>query len=102
MTKPRRLYNVLELFRLWNTGLRLEEIAENLGITEAQARGAAYRHGLSPRLVRKSTRRCDDPSPEEIEAMCLELQSKWSDEERRRRIVGGSRRWTVPSYGRQL
>lgn len=103
MTQPRRLYDVLELFRLWNTDLRQDEIAQRLGISAAQLKSAAYRHGLRPRSGRTVTRQADDPTPAEIEAMCLELQSTWSDEERRRRAVGsGHERWTIPTYGRHL
>lgn len=103
MTQPRRLYNVLELFRLWNTDLRQEEIAEKLGISPSQLKSAAYRHGLKPRSGRVVVKPLDDPTPVEIEARCLEIQSQWSEEERRRRLVGGGTgRWTVPSYGRHL
>lgn len=100
MTQPRRLYDVLELFRLWNTDMRQEEIAEKLGISTAQLKSAAYRHGLRPRAGRVVKRETDDPTPDQIAAMCLELQSKWSDEERMRR--GGYRKWAIPVYGRGL
>lgn len=34
-----------------------------------------------------------DPTEQEIEAACLEIQQEWSDEERARRMVGKGRRW---------
>lgn len=30
-----------------------------------------------------------DPTPEEIQQRCMEIQSEWSEKERLRRIVGG-------------
>jgi hypothetical protein len=30
------------------------------------------------------------PTPEEIRAKCLDFQASWSDEERARRLVGGT------------
>lgn len=42
-----------------------------------------------------------DPQPDEIEAMCLLLQAKWTSSERLVRIAGGEScepRWTVPQY----
>jgi hypothetical protein len=35
-------------------------------------------------------RRAYLPSPEEIRAKCLEFQAGWTDEERAKRLVGGS------------
>jgi hypothetical protein len=34
----------------------------------------------------------NDPTPQEIEAACLEIQSRWSESERRSRLVGSV--WT--------
>lgn len=49
-----------------------------------------------------AARRNRDPSPEEIEEMCLEIQKTWSDAERQRRSFGGKKR-PIPtpqvSYG---
>ena len=37
------------------------------------------------------------PSPAEVERMCQEIQSNWSDCERRRRTVVTSGNWSAPT-----
>lgn len=39
------------------------------------------------------------PSPEEIAAVCRQIQSEWSDYERERRHVVRNPSWSVPTTG---
>lgn len=54
-----------------------------LGIPKATCADLARHYGLPPgRGGRISNNNVVDPTPEEIEARCAEIQSRWSDEER--------------------
>lgn len=37
------------------------------------------------------------PSPDEVQQMCLEIQSHWSARDRRRRTVATPATWTAPT-----
>ena len=91
---------VAELFRLWSTDMRTEEIAMALGITRGKLSGLAHRHGLGKRShVRRDVKmgdRVPDPTPEEIEEKCLEIRQGWSPEEYELRAAGGRKRWAAP------
>lgn len=92
-------YDVLNLFRLWHSPMRSEEIAAELGLTRAQLQAAASRHALGPRPgcaetdTGKGT--TDDPTPEEIAAGCERVRRRWSKAEELRRR-GASGIWIVP------
>jgi hypothetical protein len=97
MEKP---YNVIELFRLWHSDLRTEEVAYELGISRSRLMSAAAKHGLKgrPVSVEDMTKgRVTDPTPEEIESACEALRKNWSPEEECRRR-GGVFRWSAPVY----
>ena len=93
-----RTYNVLELFRLWNSDLRTDEVASRLGISVKKLSRAVHRHGLQRRapLPRSVANRPNDPTPGEIEMECAKFQRGWSEIERRQREVGGRKRWAIP------
>lgn len=95
-----RDYDVLELFRLWHTDMRTEEIAVTLGLTRSRLQAAVARHKLPRRTVSAEDMtkgRVVDPTPEEIEAACEEVRKTWSEEEERRRR-GAVRPWRAPTY----
>lgn len=79
---------------MWLNGTPARIIAETLKIS-ADNRDAIRRALGLPR--RESWHRSEGgrrptylPSPDEIRRRCLEFQASWSDEERARRVVGGS------------
>ncbi len=53
---------------------------------------------LVPRiLVVNQNRPVAPPTPEEIRERCLAIQAEWSEDERRKRVVGSERpTWKVP------
>jgi hypothetical protein len=94
--------NTLELFRLWRSPLRNDELADALGVPRGTLWYLRQRFKLPARgkgnRVPSVTER-DAPSPEEIEQRCEEIRAKWPEgEEERRRVGGGQQRWRIPSY----
>lgn len=72
------------------------EIARMIGSKQWTINDAARRLGLG---FKKQTHRKDvpDPTPEEIEAACLEIQQlHWTEEDFERRASSAAPRWVVP------
>jgi hypothetical protein len=97
---------VKDLFRLWFSTATDDEVCIELRIVRATMAKLARKYGLPARLHAKADgqRRPDDPTPQEIVERAAIERSRWSPEERERRIVGGSRRVEVADYaydGRQ-
>jgi hypothetical protein len=90
-----------ELQRLWfDDSLNTCEIADRLGVSM----NTIYRErtilGLPKRYSGKR-QDCElDPTPEQIEERALEVRSRWTPEEERRRGAGGasSPRWRPQSF----
>ncbi len=83
--------DVAELTRMWESGIKSEEICEILGIT----RGALYRLARKYSLGRRPVRltgvgrsNVPDPTEEEILARAAAIRAKWTPNERRARVVG--------------
>ncbi len=56
---------------------------------------------LVPRILVVNQNRPIDPTPEEIRERCLEIQAEWTEDERRKRVVGSERpTWMVPRAAR--
>ncbi len=56
---------------------------------------------VPPRILVVNQNRPIDPTPEEIRERCLAIQAEWTEDERRKRIVGSERpTWTVPQAAR--
>jgi len=94
--------NTLELFRLWNTNIRNDELADALGVPRGTLWYLRQRFKLPARgkgsRVPSVTER-DAPSPEEIEQRCAEIRASWPEgEEERRRVGPRQRRWSLPAY----
>lgn len=94
--------NTLELFRLWRSPLRNDELSDALGIPRGALWYLRQRYKLPARgkgsRVPSVTER-DAPSPEEITKRCAEIRAGWPDGEAEKRFVGGRRlRWVPPAY----
>jgi hypothetical protein len=80
--------NTVELYRLWTSQERKEDICRLLGIN----RDGLYRlqklHKLPPRVpIRLGKKKFEDPTPDEIAERCAEVRSRWTPEELARRAV---------------
>lgn len=96
----RAKYDAMTLMRLWYSDMKMDEIAEEMGLTKGQLQGAANRLRLGsrpPAGQERGKQPTDDPTPEEIAATCEEIRKRWSMEEEQRRR-GGTGTWSVPSY----
>jgi hypothetical protein len=94
--------NTLELFRLWNTPLRNDELADALGVPRGTLWYLRQRYKLPARgkgsRVPSVTER-DAPSEDEIERLCAEIRAAWPEgEEEKRRVGPRMKRWSLPSY----
>jgi hypothetical protein len=79
---------------LWDSGALIRVISEELQITTDHCDSLRKQLGLKKRSSwhgsKTGKRSAYIPTPEEIAGKCLEFQSRWTDEERARRRVGGS------------
>jgi hypothetical protein len=91
----------LELSREWHSGKSAEEIAAKYGTNKSRIYSLARKHHL-PARGRGETPGSESPTAEEIEIRAAEVRSRWSEQERERRIVGGSRsvHWKPPAFTR--
>lgn len=82
----------------WHSGKSVNEIAAKYRIHPSSVYNLARRHHLPKRSRRVLRPEPQSPTPDEIEARSAEVRSWWSESERRRRVVGGSRspHWTPP------
>lgn len=102
MPKGRRLtIDVPALFRMHAEGKTRQEICVALGIRIGSWWAICERYRLPKKVLAKKTRGPASPDPtfEEIQQRCLEVQSTWSPEERERRIVDRTGRVRVKNYG---
>lgn len=94
--------NTLELFRLWRTPLRNDQLADALGIPRGSLWYLRDKYKLPKRGAGSRTpsvKEKDVPTPEEIEQRCAEIRKGWPEGEDERRMVGPrQRRWSLPSY----
>lgn len=91
--------NVPDLFRLWSSGETVSDIALALGISQTFLYRLKDRYGLPSRQRGGVAFTIVDPSPEEIAERAAVERSRWSEEERQRRMVGVPRdRWTPPAF----
>lgn len=83
--------DVMQLFRLWQSGVETQVICDTLGISRYRLFKYAEKYGL-PRRPRNepgvNMPRVDDPSPEQIQERCMAVQATWTDAEREKRLVG--------------
>ena len=89
---PKKLKAYLEAN--WQTA-RVADMARHLGLSEQKVRRTAILLKLGPRPERGSQY---DPSRSEIKKRAAEVRSRWTPEERARRVVGSLRAamWTPP------
>lgn len=96
--------DVALLYRVWRSEMSNAEAMKALGVSRAQFYALGQLHHLGRRVHVQAAkarlgREEEEITEEEFEARRLEVQSKWSDEERERRQVGPSRRpWTPPAF----
>lgn len=78
---------------MWLAGTPTRVIAETLKTSADKCDAARRRLKLPKRAGWHNARAAGEyvPSPAEIRRKCLEIQATWSDEERARRLVGGTR-----------
>ena len=76
----------LQVEELWFTEKTNAELQEELGLSTWEL-WMVKKHYRLPR--RPTNRKTDDPDEATIAARCLEVQERWSEEERARRMVGG-------------
>jgi hypothetical protein len=80
--------------KMWLAGTPTRVIAETLRISADRCDATRRSLGLPRRESwhnsKAGKRRAYLPSLEEIRARCLEFQAGWTDEERAKRLVGGS------------
>lgn len=98
-------FDVAEMFRLWASELKNDEIAERLGITRGQMWSLSRRLKLPQRpdhlraWCENTGRTKDDPSPEEIVQRAAEVRAGWDDATRLQRTVGRvNRRYEIPAF----
>jgi hypothetical protein len=80
----------------------ISDICDALGALQWDVTTRARVLGLPPKATRGGPQvRQADPSPEDIERACREIQARhWTDEEREVRWVGGGCvHWSVPVVG---
>lgn len=88
---PRRLTVDVDRFRaLWEAGVPLRDIAEELNVGADSLGGLRRKLGLKPRTAadRPPPRPHRDPTPEEIALRAAAIQLRWDDETRERRRTG--------------
>ncbi len=94
--------NTLELFRLWNSEMRNDELCVKLGVPVGTLWMLRKRFKLPKRREgsRVPTRpETAAPSPDEIAEMTAQIRAGWPAGEAERRLVGcGRRSWSLPSY----
>lgn len=91
--------NVADLFRLWSSGESVSDIALALGISQSMLYRLKWQYGLPSRQRGGVAFTIVDPSPEEIAERAAVERSRWSEDERHRRIVGNRHvRWTAPAF----
>lgn len=90
--KRNKSVDARELFRLWNTTMSSQDIADKLGVGRTRLFILARRYGLQKRAMDSSTcKRIVDPSPEEIAERAAVVRSHWSEEELNKRACGAKR-----------
>jgi hypothetical protein len=94
--------NTLELYRLWRSPLRNDELCDRLGVPRGSLWHLRQRHKLPPR---PSTARVpggkerDAPTPEQIAERAAAIRAAWPEGEAERRMVGRrAMRWRMPAY----
>lgn len=95
--------DVLELFRLWRSPLRNDELADALGTPRGSLHYLRARYKLPPRTPELWAKRTGAkqalPTPEEIAERAAAIRATWSEEETERRTVGRRmQRWQMPAY----
>lgn len=95
--------DTLTLFRLWNSSLRNDELADALGAPRGSLHYLAARYKLpkrNPALRAKRTgEKQTSPTPEEIAERAAAIRATWSEEEHERRRVGRrAQQWQPPAY----
>lgn len=82
------------LFKLWQSELRSDQIAAELGCTRGHLFNLVRKHKLGRRPQRFEAPRKsmhDDPTPEEIEQRAAAIRATWTPEERRSRMASAYR-----------
>lgn len=97
--------DVSEIFRLWGSDLRNDEVAIALGLTRGQMWSLSRRLKLPQRpdhlraWTEQTGRQQDDPTPEEIAERAAEVRAGWDDATRATRTVGRvNRRYEIPAF----
>lgn len=87
------------LRELWSSGESVSDIALSLGVSQSMLYRLKDQYGLPSRQRGGVAFTIVDPTPEEIAERAAVERSRWSDEERHRRIVGSRHlRWTAPAF----
>jgi hypothetical protein len=80
--------NTVELYRLWTSQERKEDICRLLGVTREGLYRLQKQHKLPHRNpIRLGTKKYADPTPDEIAERTAEVRSRWTPEEWARRCV---------------
>ncbi len=88
-----------EFVRLWFSDASLAEVCETLGITGGSLWHLQNKHALPVRgRPRDTTRRPDDPTPEQIKERAAECRKKRSKEERARNEQTGRVAYEIPAF----
>lgn len=93
--------DVPKLFRLWNSEMRSDDIAAELGLTRGQLYQAKVAYKLPNRLVQhnaKAQERLADPTEEEIAQRAAEVRAGWPPGEAERRMGNAAGRVEVLRY----
>jgi len=97
--------DVAEVFRLWASDLKNDEIADQIGITRGQMWSLSRRLKLPQRpdhlraWTENSGRQKDDPTPEQIAERAAEIRQGWDAATRENRAVCRTpRRYQIPAF----
>jgi uncharacterized protein YjcR len=93
----------IELFeKMFHLGIPYSRMANVLGFTTQQIQSWAVYHGYRKnkyaphRQPERKVTYVNDPTPEQMRERILEVQSRWSADQRESRRVTKTRRWTPP------
>lgn len=93
--------DVAELFRLWASDMTNTELCRHFGINGGSLWSLRKKYALPvrPRVqVRDTTRRPDDPTPQEIAERAAWCREQRTAQEKARNDRAGRIRWTPPAY----
>lgn len=82
----------------WYTNATNADLERLWGVNKHQLWAIKKHYGLPGRPTGRD-RSIVDPDEDAIRSMCEEIRAGWSEDERRRRAVGGAREpWTAPAF----